>query len=328
MARKAIALDIDGVVLKGGKVIPGAKEAISRLVQEKVPFIFITNGGGIIESEKAELLTHKLDIPIEVEQVLQCHTPYQSLVSKYGNSPILVLGKPSCLEVARSYGFQKIYDSQFIFENSPGILPTRKHHNPHAPRNPLPPIEAAFIFDDPVDWTLDMQVLSDLLIGEEKTTVPSPTDPNNLEHHHKKFQKIPLFACNADIVYATDYPHPRYTQGAFVESFRHLFQLYHRIPLQMTYYGKPFDIQYRYAEDMLHKQSEKLGYDHPPLQFFGVGDNPKSDIQGANAAGDHWHSILVKTGLFPSHGKENDHEHPANHVCDSIVEAIDYILKL
>ena len=31
---------------------------------------------------------------------------------------------------------------------------------------------------------------------------------------------------------------------------------------------------------------------------YGIGDNPKSDIRGANSAGPHWSSILVKSGCL------------------------------
>lgn len=41
-----------------------------------------------------------------------------------------------------------------------------------------------------------------------------------------------------------------------------------------------------------------------------LGDNPYSDIQGANAYG--FSSILVRTGVF--RGKDNHHEHPATSV--------------
>ena len=70
--------------------------------------------------------------------------------------------------------------------------------------------------------------------------------------------------------------------------------------------------------------SRRLGVPRPTL-FFGVGDNPKSDIRGANAAGDDWQSILVRTGLFQSE-QSNDHHDPADHVCHSVVEAVNFIL--
>ena len=44
-----------------------------------------------------------------------------------------------------------------------------------------------------------------------------------------------------------------------------------------------------------------------------IGDNPKSDIRGANAA--KWKSILVRTGVFKG---ENDPLDPATYVVDDI----------
>jgi ribonucleotide monophosphatase NagD (HAD superfamily) len=31
-------------------------------------------------------------------------------------------------------------------------------------------------------------------------------------------------------------------------------------------------------------------------RYYGIGDNPHSDIKGANNAGQHWTSIFVQTG--------------------------------
>ena len=55
-----------------------------------------------------------------------------------------------------------------------------------------------------------------------------------------------------------------------------------------------------------------------------IGDNPKSDIDGANRKG--WVSILVKTGIFK--GEDNDEEHPATHVVEDMNEAVNLIFKL
>jgi HAD superfamily hydrolase (TIGR01456 family) len=262
---KAVALDIDGVILKGGKLIAGADDAIRRLKEEKVPFVLLTNGGGIPESIKANELSKKIGIDLLPSQVILCHSPFQDLVEDYHDSPVLILGKPDCLEVARSYGFTNPIGSHEYYDRCPGILPV-KPHSSHIVNDVqfFPEICAVFVFHDPVDWTLDMQILSDVLVDHSQ--IP-------------KKQKIPMYASNADIVYATEYPFPRFTQGAFVESFRHLFQLYHQIPLSVTYFGKPFDIQYKYAEKYLVEEANRLDLERP-AQFFGVGDNPKSDIKG------------------------------------------------
>ena len=46
-----------------------------------------------------------------------------------------------------------------------------------------------------------------------------------------------------------------------------------------------------------------------PAQIFGIGDNPASDIRGANRAGPPWVSVLVRTGVF--RGGANSASDPA-----------------
>ena len=66
--------------------------------------------------------------------------------------------------------------------------------------------------------------------------------------------------------------------------------------------------------------------------FYMIGDNPESDIKGANAAG--WTSILVKTGIFnPKDEKTstvdgNDVENPATHVVADFEEAVNKIFEI
>ena len=51
-----------------------------------------------------------------------------------------------------------------------------------------------------------------------------------------------------------------------------------------------------------------------------IGDNPASDIAGANAAGPRWQSALVRTGVF--RGETNDAKHPADIVVDNVHDAV------
>jgi len=65
-------------------------------------------------------------------------------------------------------------------------------------------------------------------------------------------------------------------------------------------------------------------------KFYMIGDNPQSDIAGANAKG--WVSILVKTGVFNPESATsvngNDGTHAATHVVNDFQAAIDLIYKL
>ena len=62
-----------------------------------------------------------------------------------------------------------------------------------------------------------------------------------------------------------------------------------------------------------------------------IGDNPLSDIAGANKAG--WVSILVKTGVFDVNNaiecvNGNSKEYPATHVVETFKDAIELIYRL
>ena len=61
------------------------------------------------------------------------------------------------------------------------------------------------------------------------------------------------------------------------------------------------------------------------LRYYAIGDNPLSDIAGANNAGDDWTSILVKTGVHTS--PENDERNPADFMYDNVYEAVQDIIN-
>lgn len=58
--------------------------------------------------------------------------------------------------------------------------------------------------------------------------------------------------------------------------------------------------------------------------IYGIGDNPHADIQGANNAGAHWSSILVRTGVYDG---SKDPEHVPDELSDCVFEAVKYIYE-
>ena len=75
---------------------------------------------------------------------------------------------------------------------------------------------------------------------------------------------------------------------------------------------------------MIKFEAEKLGVDVPTV-FIGIGDNPKADIRGARSAGEHWRSVLVRTGVFT--GEDNDPVDVADFVFDNVESAIDFFIE-
>jgi HAD superfamily hydrolase (TIGR01456 family) len=299
----------------------------------------MTNGGGMREADKASDLSEKLGIPVRPEQILLAHTPYKQYVDQYRKDRVLIMGHDGCAQLAKEYGFTGACSVQSLIDEDPRLSPyvpgtSKRSDDAAPPSNESADFKAVFIFHDPMNWAVEMQVLSDVLLGRKKPGAPLGSGSR---------QQIPLYSSNADLVYSSPYECPRYTQGAFITGFRSIFEAYigSKEPrLVISYTGKPFAIQYRSAEQMLFHAAafngdSSIAPDSLPSptgqgwQFFGVGDNPAADIRGANLAGPNWKSILVQSGVYkggdvqPQETCEGDR---ADHVCAGVVEAIDYIL--
>ena len=54
--KPVIVSDIDGVLVRGGTPIPGTLEAMRKIHDRKIPFACLTNGGGQLETMKANKL--------------------------------------------------------------------------------------------------------------------------------------------------------------------------------------------------------------------------------------------------------------------------------
>ena len=154
MNRVGLALDIDGVFLKGSTVLKCATRAIKLIQDNKTPFIFITNGGGTSERDKALQLSEKLGIEIQTSQILLSHTPYRKHVETYRNNRVLVVGSEKCLQVAKEYGFEKAVSVEDIHRENEDIYPWRKplvQHDSSISHSSNEPISAAFVFHDPLE---------------------------------------------------------------------------------------------------------------------------------------------------------------------------------
>ena len=78
--------------------------------------------------------------------------------------------------------------------------------------------------------------------------------------------------------------------------------------------GKPNKPAYEIAAKKIQAQLDELAEkvpggekkQHQLQHVYAVGDNPKSDVRGANNAGDIWKSILVCTGVYKGGVDSND----------------------
>ncbi|KAK0473137.1 HAD-like domain-containing protein [Armillaria luteobubalina] len=305
----AFAFDIDGVLIphRALQILEG-----NNPFKKKIPFILLTNGGGASESARAKSLSDKLGIKITPDQCVQAHTILQQQVSRYANEHVLVLGgrRDEIRQIAELYGFNKAHTMLDVLAWNPSVWPfyeltsaERESTRPVDFSNT--PISAIFVFHDPRNWALDIQIICDVIQSNGIIGGPygNPT----------KF--VELVFCNPDLIWRCDFPRPRLGQGAFKEAFQAVYKALTGKKYPHVQYGKPTEATYQYAKSVLENQIRSL-YNHS-TKINNV-DNPESDIAGANGAG--WPSVLVRTGVYdPIHGSPT---HKPTHETEDVEEAV------
>ncbi|KAK3694790.1 HAD-like domain-containing protein [Podospora appendiculata] len=326
----AFAFDIDGVLLHVAKPIPGASDALRYLHHHNIPFILLTNGGGKLETERVKDLSEKLGVPLTTDNFVQSHTPFRQLVDDGPESlrdkTVLVTGADAekCRAIAQAYGFRNVVTPADILHAHPKVFPfdpllDSVHASSRAgyPSNSNPAsgmlkIDAMFVFNDPRDWALDIQIITDLLLsqgGHLGTYSPRNNDASLPNCGWQQDNQPALYFSNADLLWSTGYALPRLGQGAFQAAVAGVWR---RITdgheLRRRVIGKPYGETYRFAERVLaahrHELLRAISHHEPDVlrSVYMVGDNPESDIAGANdfvsEAGTEWCSVLVGTGVW------------------------------
>ncbi|RPB08758.1 HAD-superfamily hydrolase [Morchella conica CCBAS932] len=325
----AFAFDIDGVLMHDTTPTPTATEALTLLQTSSVPFILLTNGGGHTEEARVNHLSHHLKHNIHKSQLVQSHTPLSPLSADENLNTVLVVGGESdnCRKVAHGYGFKNVIVPADVLAAYPAVSPfTIDKNPPHA--HPLPEnvkVDAVMVFNDPRDWALDIQLLIDVVMSDKGRLGTKRRADDDSPH-------VPLYFSNPDLLWANKYHLPRLGQGGFREAFVGVFRAVRkatgsRVRLTYEIIGKPHEKTYKYAEDVLWKWRQAQGVTEGVRTVYMVGDNPASDIEGANRfksdRGVEWVSVLVKTGVW----REGDNTNGAKSVVENVLEAVKWAVE-
>ncbi|KAG8534372.1 uncharacterized protein KY384_001217 [Bacidia gigantensis] len=221
-------------------------------------------------------------------------------------------------------------------------------------------IDGILVFNDPRDWALDIQIILDLLLSEEGylgSISPKNGDDSLDNRGYHQHEQPKIWFSNPDLSWAAAYHIPRLGQGSFK---RALFGLWtsisqkdaHKVKILHKQYGKPSDRMFQYGENMLlwyraqllhapsinpveakqstHNKTAGLveGVLGQPLKhIYMVGDNPESDVLGANSIrsknGVGWHSVLVRTGVYES----GTPAHTPNAIVDNVWDAVQWSIE-
>ncbi|KAH7148951.1 HAD-like domain-containing protein [Dactylonectria macrodidyma] len=300
------AFDIDGVLVRGGRAIPEAIEAMKVLNGEneygiKVPHIFLTNGGGKTEEERCGDLSKQLLCDIKPGQFICGHTPMREMSEKYGT--VLVVGGEgeTCRLVAEGYGFKDVVTPGDIIKHNSATTPFRKltpeeHANSRERDFSDVTIDAVFVFADSRDWAGDIQIMLDLAMSKG----------GQLGTRSETFTEgPPFYFSHNDVVWSAAHEHVRLGMGALRRMFEVTFKdLTNGSGVLHTHaFGKPQVSTFEFASRLMGQwRNTEHGLVAPPETVYFVGDTPESDIRGTNAvnkkADNDWYSILVETGVY------------------------------
>ena len=313
-----VAIDIDGVLYRGQELCPNAVAVVKTLRARNIPTMFLTNGGGHTEGQRAKLLSKRLmgEVDITPEQVFLAHTPLK-FMDELKEKHIVVLGRnSSAVGVLENYGYKNAISVQDFHMQHPYLFPDIKEYEtvegeelPEA----QPKVDAIVGIMNPEAWDRDLQLCCDILRSDGQVGTLS------------KEQTVPIYMSCPDFEYVTEHAVPRFGAGVFPLILRRIFKKLTGRKLDLTMFGKPHRATYDLAEQQMDRLANNLGYDEGVTAIYAIGDNPKSDVKGANNASDRWTSVLVRTGVFIGDG--NDEKNPADKVVDDVGEALTYIFS-
>mmetsp|Transcript_59084 Transcript_59084/g.115918 ORF Transcript_59084/g.115918 Transcript_59084/m.115918 type:complete len:504 (+) Transcript_59084:92-1603(+) len=231
---------------------------------------------------------------IDPERMVLSYSPWRrDLVPLLGGEAVLVVGDPAdkVLAAAKHLGFSKAVHLSEYGEAHPLLNPF-KHENEQVQGAESEDwgenFKAVLVFTDPLNVFEALQIVSDVLLSSKPGLVEVESG-----------REIPLYFSNPDVLWKTQFPHPRFGQGAFRLALEAVFvarlnslgfsqgQVQRRLS-QWHQYGKPEVAQFDYALEtallpQLRGSESSAGEEEGVVEIsdvYLIGDNPKSDMQG------------------------------------------------
>eukprot|EP01061_Rhynchopus_euleeides_P019474 TRINITY_DN31992_c0_g1_i1.p1 TRINITY_DN31992_c0_g1~~TRINITY_DN31992_c0_g1_i1.p1 ORF type:complete len:1377 (+),score=380.48 TRINITY_DN31992_c0_g1_i1:329-4132(+) len=303
-----VAMTVDGVLQRGGAILPGVSQAVKLLHANDVPTIFVSSGyPEWTEEGFAQNLSEALGVTVSKEEVV---LGSRSLLSHIGHHirehPVLVIGPKGCVAQLRNDGFRKAVGVDGIAQSFPhhvprkwkGVLP------PPRPEGPTPTyaIEDILIVGEPDDWQSALQVCVDVLSSKARA---GSTD--TLRGIHDTEQGCSVMVTDERLVFSGSHEVPRLAAGAFLESLKALYAATNAgRSLTVQSYGRMNPSAQEYVERRLQSVATNMGHEGPMTHIYSVTDNLHHDCAAVGAYRDtnhsKWWSVLLGSGVTNDDG--------------------------
>jgi len=115
LMRRGYLIDMDGVIYRGGELIPGADAFMKRLVRENIPFLFLTNNSQRTRRDVATKLT-RMGIPTDEGHVFTCAMATARYLAQHKpQGTAYVIGEGGLLNALHQNGYS-------VVDNSPDYV--------------------------------------------------------------------------------------------------------------------------------------------------------------------------------------------------------------
>ncbi|XP_076363026.1 haloacid dehalogenase-like hydrolase domain-containing 5 isoform X2 [Tachypleus tridentatus] len=273
-AQFGLLFDIDGVIVRGRKILPHAVETFQKLVDTngnfRVPTVFVTNAGNMMRHKKAQQLTDWLRVEVNEQQVVMSHSPLR-MFRQFHEKHCLISGQGPIVDIAKGLGFTKVTTVDQLRNSFPtldAVDHKRRNHVPCAFERYFPRIE------EPVRWETSLQLILDVLMSNGLPCETLPTAP---------YPHLPLLACNMDLQWMAEACMPRFGHGAFLVCLENLYKkVTGKDMIYTALVGKPSELTYLHAEHCVLQEARKMSLTEPIKTLYAIGDNVNTDIFGAN----------------------------------------------
>ena len=119
-SRHGYLIDMDGVVYCGGEIIPGAAEFVNSLVENSIPFLFLTNNSQRTGRDIATRL-QRMGVHAEAENVYTCADATAGyLAQQKPGGTAFVIGEGGLLTALHDHGYS-------IVEKEPEAAQSGRH---------------------------------------------------------------------------------------------------------------------------------------------------------------------------------------------------------
>ena len=166
------------------------------------------------------------------------------------------------------YGFLNVITPADVIAAHPGLWPFSHSYSFEYVR-PVPDplkIAAIFIYTDPHDWGVPVQLVLDLLLSQRGILGTRSPLNNRTDLPNRGYQQDgqpPIFFSNPDLFWAAQYHLPRLGQGGFREALEGVWAAVtggasNGVHLQKQLFGKPYPIAFALAEKKLVEHRKEL----------------------------------------------------------------------